>query len=1034
MEALRQFGGTEDDTSSSLYMGQISDLKREESLEALREGIVGNRSLFATAYAKKSPIVYADWTASARSVRQIEDYIQKEVIPFYGNTHTTTSITGHQSTCFRAESRQIIAQAVNAKITGKAAEDVVIFSGNGTTSSVDKLVQGMGINLPVPQEYDVDIYRPIVFTTTYEHHSNLLPWRESCAEVVTIAYSCDTGVDLSDLVKQLKKYKHRAVKIGAMCAASNVTGIMTAVDEICILLHEAGALAFFDYATAAPYVKIDMNPVSCRLGAQVNSDLSSSSWNPKLAYKDAVYFSGHKFLGGVGSPGVLVVKRAVLPSTGTLPSTSGGGTVFYVTDNHHRYLSNREEREEGGTPNIVGDIKLGLAVNLKQSFGDAWVEAEELKIAEAATSRLLTHKNILLLGKDGISKKLPIFSLLIRCGHRLLHHNFVCALLNDLFGVQARGGCQCAGPFSQFLLGINDTNSIEIENALLEKHEILRPGYTRFSLPFWLSQGEINHILLAIEFVASYGAYFLPSYRYNHKTGEWAHKTRLTKFPERKWLSKFDLCGNRGTEETEATFDHSHLLEILKDTRAVAAKELLVARQLFKTKDVNIKLGDLGKWEHLRWYTLDGEGFNSDFDDDGSSLDLLGPLCPCTSILPNFTSKSKEHTDISAYRDKRDKKIGLNVGGGRLLPQYLRVFGATPRTELEEGKKEHNKTNSAHCDDRNDNSKGENLSVRISEVGARSDQLAFPDCSSGQCLLPVKRNLPTTISAANATFVQPPKKIMRIVGQCMQDWGMIQDGDRVLLGLSGGKDSLSLLHVLLALQKRAPVKFTIGCCTIDPQTASFDPSPLIPYVQALGVEYHYVSQPIIDMASSKLQGDSLCAFCARFKRGLLYTCCREHKYNKLVLAQHLDDLGESFLMSVLHNGQLRTMKAKYTIEAGDVEVIRPFSYLREAATRDFAKAAALPVINENCPACFEEPKERARVKQVLSQEESMVPNLFANLRKAILPLMHDDLYEVIERVTTEIEAKNSSRKRHHDSGGGNQEAKVSKRARREKKN
>ena len=186
MEATRTFGGTHSVPISTMGSSALSDEKRQEGLEALRSGIA--TSYFTTAYEGKRAIVYADWTASARSVRQIEEYIQEEVNPLYGNTHTTTSITGHQSTCFRAESRQIIAQAVNAKVTGKAAEDVVLFSGNGTTSSIDKLVQGMGLNLPVPEGYDAEIYRPVVFTSSYEHHSNLLPWRESCAEVVTIAY------------------------------------------------------------------------------------------------------------------------------------------------------------------------------------------------------------------------------------------------------------------------------------------------------------------------------------------------------------------------------------------------------------------------------------------------------------------------------------------------------------------------------------------------------------------------------------------------------------------------------------------------------------------------------------------------------------------------------------------------------------------------------------------------------------------------------------------------------------------------------
>lgn len=202
----------------------------------------------------------------------------------------------------------------------------------------------------------------------------------------------------------------------------------------------------------------------------------------------------------------------------------------------------------------------------------------------------------------------------------------------------------------------------------------------------------------------------------------------------------------------------------------------------------------------------------------------------------------------------------------------------------------------------------------------------------------------------------PPKKLMKSVGQAIRDWNMIEEGDRLLLGLSGGKDSLAMLHVLLNLQKRSPVKFSIACATVDPQTESFDPSPLIGYVHSLQVPYHFLSEPIVELAKTKLQGDSLCAFCARFKRGLLYSCCRNNGYNKLILAQHLDDLAESFMMSALHNGQVRTMKANYSIEAGDVNVIRPFVYVREVELRNFSVNAHLPIINENCPACFEIPK------------------------------------------------------------------------------
>jgi len=257
--------------------------------------------------------------------------------------------------------------------------------------------------------------------------------------------------------------------------------------------------------------------------------------------------------------------------------------------------------------------------------------------------------------------------------------------------------------------------------------------------------------------------------------------------------------------------------------------------------------------------------------------------------------------------------------------------------------------------------------------------------------------------------VKPPAKLMRLCTQAMIQWDMLEDGDRLLLGLSGGKDSLSLLHVLLEFQKKLPVRFEIEVCTIDPMTPSFDPSPLIPYVESLGLKYHYIRDDIVERAASAGKDgklvSSLCAFCARMKRGNLYSCARRNNCNKLVLAQHLDDLAESFMMSVMHNGFLRTMKANYKINAGDLSVIRPLAYCRESLMTEFAKSANLPIINENCPACFEEPKERARMKKLLSKEETLYPSFYDNIKRAMLPLMHDDATAIMRSYTEEAIAK-----------------------------
>mmetsp|Transcript_2092 Transcript_2092/g.8082 ORF Transcript_2092/g.8082 Transcript_2092/m.8082 type:complete len:377 (+) Transcript_2092:471-1601(+) len=266
------------------------------------------------------------------------------------------------------------------------------------------------------------------------------------------------------------------------------------------------------------------------------------------------------------------------------------------------------------------------------------------------------------------------------------------------------------------------------------------------------------------------------------------------------------------------------------------------------------------------------------------------------------------------------------------------------------------------------------------------------------------------VPQSSAQRKRPPKKLLKAVGEAIRDWGLIEDGDRVLLGLSGGKDSLSLLHVLLHLQRVAPVRFEVACATVDPATSSFDPSPLIPYVRGLGVEYVYLRDPIVEYAGV-VQPSSLCAYCARMKRGALYSACLRGGFTKLALAHHLDDLAESFLMNVMHTGQLRTMRAKYTADRG-VTVIRPLVYAREHLTADFAKSAGLPVIGENCPACFEEPKERARVKKLLAKEAAIFPNLFNSLRHALDPLMDDDVCAAVQHRMAALGEKQASRRAH----------------------
>lgn len=232
-----------------------------------------------------------------------------------------------------------------------------------------------------------------------------------------------------------------------------------------------------------------------------------------------------------------------------------------------------------------------------------------------------------------------------------------------------------------------------------------------------------------------------------------------------------------------------------------------------------------------------------------------------------------------------------------------------------------------------------------------------------------------------------PRTLLRLVSRAIVEYDMIRSGDRLLLGLSGGKDSLTLLHVLRQIREKSPVPFELGAATVDPCIEGFDPSQLKSYVPSLGVPYFYRRQDIVGRAQRNMRGDSFCAYCARMRRGVLYATARDHGYNVVVLAQHLDDLAESLMMSLCHGGRLQTMKAHYRTDAGDLRVIRPLVYVRERQTRDYAQASGLPVIVDNCPACFRIPTRRLHFKALLAEQEREHPRLFASLLSAMRPLM-----------------------------------------------
>lgn len=442
-----------------------ASLKAENLIEELAAGVIGHDALIEGPLGDK-PMIYADYVASGRALRQIETFVLEHLLPFYANSHTEASFVGGKMTRLRREARQIILSMCHG-----SDEYAAIFTGSGATQGINRLIHLLGVRAAVQRGED-----PVVLIGPYEHHSNILPWRESGAKVVEIPENACGGPCLDHLRQALQTYKNHMI-VGAFSAASNVTGILTDVEEVTRILKGAGALVVWDYAGGAPYLPINLAPF-------------------EDARIDAVVVSPHKFVGGPQATGVLIVRRdAVVVDTPTFP---GGGTVKFVSPEGHDYSNSLEAREEAGTPNVIGDLRAALAFIVKDAIGQDYIDARNQQNCQKAIKAWGEHANIEILGNLDC-KRLPIFSFRIKDGQGgYVHQQLVTRMLSDHYGIQARGGCACAGPYVHRLLNIDDMMSHKMRAAILSGNEIEKPGFTRLNFSYLASDETVDTIIQSV--------------------------------------------------------------------------------------------------------------------------------------------------------------------------------------------------------------------------------------------------------------------------------------------------------------------------------------------------------------------------------------------------------------------------------------------------------------------------------------------------------------------------------------------------------
>jgi len=418
--------------------------------------------------------------------------------PLVGNTHSESSTTGVVMTHAYQHAQAVLKEHVHA-----GPKDVIITQGSGMTAVVNKLQRMLGLRLPEQLQPFFQLperLRPVVFVTHMEHHSNQTSWIETVADVVVVPPDERGLVDIDALGELLSRHRERPLKIGAFTACSNVTGVQTPVHRLARVMHEQGGLCFVDYAASAPYVDIDMHP------------------GDPLEKLDAVYFSPHKFLGGPGTPGVLIFDSELYHNR--VPDQPGGGTVNWTNPwLQHRFVDNIEAREDGGTPAFLQTIKAALAVQLKGAMGSKAMLEREHQLLGLLLRDLRSIPRLHIMA-DHVEDRLAIVSFYVED----LHYNLLVRLLNDRFGVQVRGGCSCAGTYGHYLLHVDPNRSHRITEKIDQGDLSEKPGWVRMSLHPTNTEDEVRALGEAVRVCVEKAEVWGADYSYSPHTNEFRHR------------------------------------------------------------------------------------------------------------------------------------------------------------------------------------------------------------------------------------------------------------------------------------------------------------------------------------------------------------------------------------------------------------------------------------------------------------------------------------------------------------------------------